>query len=349
MDNLEFLEKYVNAYSPVSQEMEGQLVWSDYIKDFVDEIHSDNYGNVYAVIKGTSDYKIGIEAHADEISWRITHISDGLIYVKRNGGSDAVIAPSKKILVHTRKNGKISGVFGMPAIHTRNTADEKSLKVENLFIDLGYDTNEKIKEIGVEIGNIVTFEETFSILGEYYLGKSLDNKIGGYILTQVARKLKENNIVLPYDLYICNSTTEETGLHGSAALAKNLNLDLCVVHDVTHHTNTPTISKIKEGDTKCGLGPVIEYSFQNHTKLIDFIRDVSDENNIKYQISAGTTGNDTMSFFQQGSVTCIVASPLKYMHSTTEMCHIDDVENVIELFYKTLLKLSPRDWRYLNF
>ena len=178
MESKKFLENYINAYSPVAQEWEGQKIWTDYVKEYVDEVHSDNYGTVYGIIKSEEQnkeqmachishenrYKVVIEAHCDEISWIITHIdSDGLVYVAKHGGSDAAIAPSKKVLIHTRKNGKIPGVFGFPAIHVRKTLDEKCPKPENLFIDLGFHNKTSVAGLGVEVGNVVTFEETFSI------------------------------------------------------------------------------------------------------------------------------------------------------------------------------------------
>ena len=350
--SLEFLYNYINAYSPVAQEWEGQKIWSNYIKQYVDYLECDNYGTVYGVIKSYTDfnYRVVIEAHCDEISWIITKIDqDGLIYVARNGGSDSLIAPSKKALIHTRENGKISCVFGFPAIHTRDTSKDVSPKPSDLFVDAGFDKKEDVLSAGIEVTNIITFEETFSELGNYYVGKSLDNKIGGYIISQVVKRLYENKIELPYDLYIVNSVQEEVGLYGAKNIAQLLKANVALVHDVCHATNTPTISTIKNGDIKCGKGPTLEYSAQNHRKLLDFIREVAVENKIDYQLEVGGPGNDTIGFFLANTVTAIIASPLKYMHTTCEMVNKFDVENAIELFYQCLLKMKPISWKYYNF
>ncbi|HNG13684.1 MAG TPA: M42 family peptidase, partial [Saprospiraceae bacterium] len=115
-----FLEKYLNNASPTGFEYPGQKLWIEYIKPFIDEWHSDNYGTVYGVINPGQDYKVVIEAHADEISWFVNYITDdGFINVIKNGGSDHLIAPSKRVNIHT-KNGFVKGVFGWPAIHVRN-------------------------------------------------------------------------------------------------------------------------------------------------------------------------------------------------------------------------------------
>ena len=360
----EFLKNYINAYSPVAQEVDGQVIWAEYLKQYVDELHDDNYGTVYGIIKSKAQdeaeknaplgtykrYKVVIEAHADEISWIITEIDkDGLLSVAKHGGSDAAIAPSKKVLIHTRKNGKVPGVFGFPAIHVRKTADEKCPKPENLFIDLGFNTRKDVTELGVEVGNIVTFEETYSELGNYHCGKSLDNKIGGYIIAEVAKKLKADKIELPYDLYIVNSVQEEVGLMGAKNIAQQLKADVALVHDVCHATNSPGMSIAKNCDVKSGDGPTLEYASQNHRLLLDYIRDIADTKKIKYQVEVGSQGNDTMGFFFANTVTAIIASPLRYMHTTVEMVHKKDVKGAIELFYQCVINMTCRSWKYHNF
>ena len=356
-ESKKFLENYMNAYSPVAQEWEGQKIWADY------ELKSDNYGTVYGIVKSEyqdditkSDkskkrYKVVIEAHCDEISWIITYIDgDGLIHVTKNGGSDSAIAPSKKVLIHTRSGKKIPGVFGFPPIHVRKTLEEKCPKPENLTIDIGYNNRKTVIEQGIEVGNIVTFDETFTAMGWHYVGKSLDNKIGGYIISQVAKKLKENNVKLPFDLYIVNSVQEEVGLLGAKNIAQELKADVALVHDVCHATDgVPGMSKIKNCSIRTGEGPTLEYASQNHRGLLEFIREVAGKNKIPYQVEVGGQGNDTMGFFLANTVTAIIASPLKYMHTTCEMVHKKDVTLAIELFYQCLTHMEPKSWKYYDY
>jgi putative aminopeptidase FrvX len=114
-----FIEKYLNNPSPTGFEAEGQKIWLDYIKPYIEEYHVDTYGSVYGVLNPEAKYKVVIEAHADEISWFVHYISnDGFIYLRRNGGSDHMIAPSKRVNIHTDK-GIVKAVFGWPAIHTK--------------------------------------------------------------------------------------------------------------------------------------------------------------------------------------------------------------------------------------
>lgn len=345
MESKQFLKEYLNAYSPVSQEIEGQKIWINYIRPYVDKIEQDSYGTVWGIIKSEDDspnrYKVVIEAHCDEISWIISHISDdGKISVNKLGGSDVQIAPSKKVVIHTRKNGMIPGVFGWPAVHVRKGTT--SLEIKNIFIDTGFDSKKKLTAAGVEVGNIVTFCDQFEEMGSYYVGRSLDNKIGGYIISQVAKKIKENNIKLPYDLYIVNAVQEEVGLHGAKMVAQNIKPNIAIVTDVCHNTHTPLVDKSQEGDIKGGKGAVIQHTAQNHRKLIELLRETGDKEKIPYQLEVGSTGNDTMGFFlaNGGIPTTIISTPLKYMHTTVEMAHKKDVESVINLFYHTLQNIK---------
>ena len=133
MDKLEFLEKYLNNASPTGFEAAGQKLWLEYIKPYINEYMVDTYGTVVGIINPKARYKVVIEAHADEISWFVNFITDeGYIYVRRNGGSDALIAPSMRVNIHTKK-GIVKGVFGWPAIHTRNVDKDEVPTLKTYF------------------------------------------------------------------------------------------------------------------------------------------------------------------------------------------------------------------------
>jgi len=342
----EFLYNYLNAYAPVAQETEGQDVWIDFVKQYTDEVHKDPYGTAYATVKGEgSDLpKVVIEAHCDEIAWIISHIEkDGYIRVKRHGGSDNMIAPSMNVVIHTDNGEKLDGVFGWPAIHTRKAAAEKGYEYHELWVDCGVDSDEAVHELGIEVGNLITFKQELNEIGDYYVGKSLDNKIGGYIIAEATRRIVEEGVELPYDLYVVNSVQEEVGLHGAKMIAKRLNADVALVHDVCHNTNHPKMNKAKDGDVKGGKGPALEYTPQNHRQINQKFIDIAKENDIDYQRHVGSMGNDTMAFFLENTPTAILATPLKYMHSTVEMAHKNDVEDCIKLFVETLKNITP-EW-----
>ena len=339
----EFLEKYLNAYSPCGNEFEGQKIWYKHIQQYTDTSFVDSYGTACATIKtnNANQYKVVLEAHCDEIAWAITYIEDdGYIRVCRVGGSDNMIASSKTVIIHTNNNLKIKGVFGSPAVHVRKDYTEMSPEVHELWIDIGLDNKDDVIKAGVEVGNLVTFDDQFSEIGNYYVGRSLDNKIGGYILAEVARIINEENINLQYDLIFVNAVQEEVGLYGSRLIAQQLKPDLALVHDVTHNTNTPKMDKAKDCDIKGGLGPVLEYHSQNHKDILKLIKNIAVKENIPLQTAVGSYGNDTVSFFLENIPNAIISSPLKYMHTTVEMVHKDDVKNAINLFIQVLKNIN---------
>ena len=211
-----FLKNYLDNPSPTGFESSGQKLWLEYIKPYIDDYFVDTYGTVVGVINPSAKYKVVIEAHADEISWFVHYITkDGFIYLVRNGGSDHQIAPSKRVNIHTEK-GLVKAVFGWPAIHTRTASDEKSPKLDNIFLDCGAKDDKEVEKLGIHVGCVVTYEDEFMILNKnFYVGRALDNRIGGFVIAEVARLLKENKVKLPFGLYITNSVQEEVGLRGA--------------------------------------------------------------------------------------------------------------------------------------
>jgi putative aminopeptidase FrvX len=346
--SITFLEQYLNNPSPTGYEAEGQKLWMDYLKPYVDTFITDTYGTAVGVINPDAPYKVVIEGHADEISWYVNYITDdGLIYVIRNGGSDHQIAPSKRVNIHTKK-GIVKGVFGWPAIHTRKGEKEETPKISNIFIDLGCETKEEVDKMGVHVGCVVTYPDEFIILNENkFVCRAIDNRMGGFMIAEVARLLHENKVKLPFGLYITNSVQEEVGLRGAEMITKTIKPNVAIVTDVCHDSTTPMIDKKIEGETKIGKGPVVTYAPAVQNNLRELILDTAEEKKIPFQrlASSRVTGTDTDAFaYSNGGVaSALISLPLRYMHTTVEMVHRDDVENVIKLIYETILKLENNE------
>ncbi|HRW76725.1 MAG TPA: M42 family peptidase, partial [Saprospiraceae bacterium] len=182
-----FLQRYLDNHAPTGYESSGQKIWLDYLKPYVDEIHLDNYGSAYGVINPGKDYRVVIEAHADEISWYVNYITeDGFINVVRNGGSDHQIAPSMRVQIHT-KSGVVKGVFGWPAIHLRKGKDANlAPSLENIFVDIGAKNKEEVLKKDIHVGCVITFEDSLTTLNDRFIvGRALDNRMGGFCIAQV--------------------------------------------------------------------------------------------------------------------------------------------------------------------
>ncbi|MDO3627394.1 M42 family metallopeptidase [Mucilaginibacter sp. BT774] len=352
--SLAFFEKYINNPSPTGFEAKGQKLWLEYIKPYIDEHYVDNYGTAVGIINPKAKYKVVIEAHADEISWFVNYItSDGLIYVIRNGGSDHQIAPSKRVNIHT-DNGIVKAVFGWPAIHTRSGEKEEAPTLKNIFLDCGCTTKEEVENLGIHVGCVITYEDEFMVLNDrYYVGRALDNRAGGFMIAEVARLLKENKKKLPFGLYIVNAVQEEIGLRGAEMIAHHIKPNLAIVTDVTHDTQTPMISKITQGDLACGKGPVVSYAPAVQNNVNKLLIESAHKGGIPFQrqASSRSTGTDTDAFAysNDGVPSALISLPLRYMHTTVEMIHKEDVDNVIRLIYEVLLNVKDgQDFRYIK-
>ncbi|CAN5407143.1 M42 family metallopeptidase [soil metagenome] len=350
----EFLFKYLNNSSPTGFESAGQQIWLDYIKPYIDDRIIDVYGTAVGVINPKAEYKVVIEAHADEISWFVNYITEeGYIYVRRNGGSDHQIAPSMRVNIYTDK-GIVKGIFGWPAIHVRDAGKEETPNLKNIFIDIGAESKKEVEAMGVHVGCVATFEDELIELNKNYLvGRALDNRMGGFMIAEVARRLKENKNKLPFGLYIVNAVQEEIGLRGAEMISRRIKPDLAICTDVTHDTQSPMYNKKESGNMKCGLGPVLCYGPAVQNNVLKMIIDTANKKKIKFQRQAvsRSTGTDTDSFAYsaEGVASALISLPLKYMHTTVETVHKDDVENVIKLIYEVLLQTKPgTDFRYIK-
>lgn len=349
-----FLYNYLNNTSPTGFETSGQKIWLDYIKPYSDEYMSDAYGSVAAIINPGKKYKVVLEAHADEISWFVKFITeDGYIYVARNGGSDHLIAPSMRVNILTDK-GPVKGIFGWPAIHVRMGEKEITPSTDNIFIDVGCANKAEVEKLGIHVGSVAVFEdELMELNGTFLTGRALDNRIGGYMIAEVAKKIKENKKSLPFTLYIVNAVQEEIGLRGAEMISRRIKPDVAVITDVCHDTHSPLYDKKKQGDQKCGNGPVLTYGPAVQNNLLKMIIQVAEKQKIAFQRAAvsRSTGTDTDSFAYSGEgvPSALISLPLKYMHTTVETVHKKDVEQVIELMYQFIIQLKANhDFRYIK-
>lgn len=346
--NKEFLKKYLNTDSPSTFEVGAQKVWIEQVSKYSDMIESDNFGNVFAYKKSLNDnidrYRVVIDAHCDEIGWVVSSIdSDGFLRVKRNGGTDNEITPSTNVKILTDSGKKIKGVFGTTPIHLKDKEQFKPTQ-ENIYIDVFATSKEEVEEMGIEIGNYVVFDRDVEIINDkYIIGKSLDDKIGGFIIAEVLKKIKEEDIKLPYDLYVVNSVQEEVGLRGAKMITETIKPDLAICFDVHFDTNTPNIDKNKYGDTKMGNGLIFRSGYDVQPNVLKFMKKVANENNYKYNVIIGGAGGTNTSGYNLsngGVLASTISIPLRYMHTPNEVVLLEDIELTINYFVDLLKNIE---------
>lgn len=226
--------------------------------------------------------------------------------------------------------------------------------MKNIFLDVGASSKKEVEEMGIHVGCVATFDDEFMVLNDrFFVGRALDNRIGGFMIAEVARLLKERKDKLPFGVYFTNSVQEEIGLRGAEMIAHRINPDVAIVTDVCHDSSTPMMNKVRDGELAAGKGPVVSYGPAVQNNLLKHIIDVASKNNIdiQRQVASRSTGTDTDAFAysNMGVASALISLPLRYMHTTVEMVDKNDVEAVIELIYASLKAIkNNQDWRYIK-
>jgi len=344
----EFLEQLLITPSPTGFESAGQKVWTNYMNQFADELETDAYGSAVAKLNTSFDViTVMLEAHCDEIGMIVQHITEkGFVHVNKLGGSDSTIARAKRVNIHN-KRGVVSGVTGNTAIHLQDKknggGDQPAWK--DIYIDIGASSREEALEL-IQIGDPVTYADDYDFLNDDVLtGRALDNRIGGFMIAQVLKRLSENRSDLKVNVMALNSVQEEVGGYGARMMSYRLEPDLALVTDVTHATDTPGINSAEHGLVKMGEGPVLQHGGANHPAVVSFIEEVCDQKEIAIQHDAVSvrTGTDTDSIFYQktGISSGLISLPLRYMHSPVETASVKDINTLIDLMTETILALDP--------
>jgi len=343
-----FLEELLNTPSPVGYESQGQTVWLNYIEQFSDDIQTDSYGSAVAKIDTNFDVAtIMLEAHCDEIGMMIQHInSKGFVYLNKLGGSDSTIARAKRVNIHNKK-GVVTGVIGNTAIHLQDKKNGggKQPGWEDIYVDIGANSKEEALEL-VQIGDPVTYTDQLEFINdEIITGRALDNRIGGFVIAQVFRKLSQRKKDLNVNVLALNSVQEEIGGYGARMMSHRLMPDAALVTDVTHATDTPGIDNKKHGLVKLGSGPSISHGAANHPKIVEVIEEVAKTNDISIQHEASSyrTGTDTDSIYHQrsGIPSALLSLPQRYMHSPSEVVSKKDIDSLVTLMEETVLAMKP--------
>lgn len=334
--SLSFLKTLVNTPSPVGHEVRGQRVWLEYARQYADETFSDAYGNCVAVLNKGGKPRLMLAGHADEIAMAVSYINDeGYIYVRKMGGIDAAITKAQRVQIHSR-NGPVKGVVGNVAPHLMKEEKEpKTPKVHDLFIDIGA-ANRKEAEKLVQVGDPITLTDEFDTLrGDLAVARAFDNRIGTFAVVETLRILREAKGALEAEVCAVSNVQEEVGLFGARQIAYSLHPDVCIVVDVTHATDYPTISKTQHGDIKVGCGPTITHGGCNHPEVLARIEQVAKTKKIPLQHEAmsSTSGTDTDGIFwtRGGIASGLISLPNRYMHSPVEVVSLKDLELIPQL------------------
>ena len=317
------------------------------LKDVVDEYSIDNMGNVTTIVRGkSSDKKVMIAAHMDEIGFIVTHIDDnGFVRFHTLGGFDPKTLTAQRVIIHGKKD--LIGVMGSKPIHVMTAAERTKVpKTTDYFIDLGMPKAEVIKFISV--GDSITRQRELIEMGDCVNCKSIDNRVSVFILIETLKQLKN----CPYDVYGVFTVQEEVGIRGAQVATLAIKPDFGFGLDTTIAYDVPGASA-HEKITELGKGAAIKIMDSQTIcdyRMVRYMKELAEKKNITTQVEilpAG--GTDTMGiqrFTPGGSIAGAVSIPTRHIHQVIEMAHKEDILQSIDLLSACIENLDQYDWSY---
>jgi endoglucanase len=349
-EDRDFLYRLLETPSPTGFEMPGQKIWAAWLRDCAASVQCDAYGSTWATLPGKSERIVMLAAHADEIGYMIKHIDDhGFLRLDRVGGSDTATARGRRLTI-LGDHGPVSGIIGNTAIHLRrgDQNPEKAPAIHELWVDVGASNASEVAKLGIRVGHPAVYQDgPMELANKKLVGRALDNRIGGYIIAQVMKRIAVGKKKPAFTLVCLNAIQEEIGGHGAIMATYRLKPDVCVCLDVTHATDTPGLDAAKHGSVRLGGGPTLTHGTANHPLVVKRLTQLGAGEKIPLQHEASSrfTGTDTDKIFhsREGVPSALVSLPLRCMHSVVETAHLDDIAHTIELLAAFVLSLKSGD------
>ena len=304
------------------------------LSGLVDEMRVDALGNLIAVKRNPGAPKLMVAAHMDEIGFVVSYIEKekGWLRLVPLGGHDPRNMTAQRVLVSTA-NGDLPGILfpGIKPPHIASDEDRKKQpQVSDFFVDLGL-PGAAVRE-QVAIGDPVTLLREFIPVGDCYSSKALDDRLSVYIMIEALRRAQQSG----FEVYAVATVQEEIGLRGALTSAFGVHPDVGIALDVTLAVDIPGVAE-HEQVTKLGGGTAIKIfdsSAISHPKLTAYLRQLADSHGIKWQheiLPRGGTDAGSMQRVHAGVAVGTISIPTRYIHSSVEMVHKDDVEASIAL------------------
>ena len=332
--NKEFLYEMLDTMSVSGHEIGLQKKVIKEMMPYAHEIRTDYTGNVVCVLNPEADFKVLLAGHIDEIGLVVTHIcGDGLLKVAKAGGIRPGVYPGHQVMI---------GQKGIPGVVILNDAMKGDIKDKDLYIDIGAKDAADARKY-VEEGDPVHLNTYhLELQNDYLCARAIDDRGGAFIVLEALKKAKQMGCKI--GVYAATTVGEETTMRGAYWAASKVKPDVAIAVDVTYAQDYPGTDPAESGDVKLGAGPVICNSSIANRKVNELLKKCARDNEIPYQIESflGRTGTDAdkMHVSCEGVVTALLSLPLRYMHSPSEVCHMYDVQNAIDLLANFLCTIS---------
>ena len=308
------------------------------------ELETDALGNLYVTL-GEGVPHILLIAHMDELGLLVTHIEDnGCLRFRKVGGIDDRVLPSRSVIVHTRE-GPVQGVIGMAPPHLMLDRAEMKQVVpwHKMQIDLCTRSRSETEALGVRLMDPVTIRKAAFLMQKKYLCcRSIDDRFGCAILVKLLERLSKQKLNRRVSLVW--SVREEIGLHGATVIGNRLTPDIVLAVDSYATGDAPDVP-FHLAPTRLGDGPVLRLVDNRaiaSTELRHQLENLAAKQKIPLQVGATGGGTDGGAIQLSGSGTHMMAMsvPVRYLHSMVEICHLDDLTNLLNLLEKAVHTLE---------
>ncbi len=310
---------------------------------YMDEVTTDVMGNVIGVKRCGKENapKLMFDAHLDEIGFVVTGHEEGFLRFAALGGVDARMLPASELRILT--DPPVIGIVDALPPHIQKPEEsDKTIKIEELFIDVGLSKEDAQKRIPV--GTPAVYHTGARCFGDALIcGKAQDDRSCFAVILHALELLKDEK--LDVDLYVLASAQEEVGTRGAQTGAFSVRPDWCIVVDVDH-AKTPDHTKYDA--MELGAGVVVSKGPNMNRKLTDKAIDLAEQNNIKYQVGVEASGNSgtnarVIQVAGEGVATALFGLPLKYMHSPVEVISLEDAEAAARLLSAVAKEMKGED------
>jgi endoglucanase len=327
----QFLRRLLDSPGPSSFEILPARVWREEASGFAELVEADVSGNSFAILNAAGRPRVMLAGHIDEIGLIVTYIDDdGYLSFDPIGGWDHQVLVGQRVEL-LGKAGTVPGVIGKKAIHLMDKDErDKVSKADDLWIDIGV-ANRAEAESRVRVGDAgVLASRVLEFPGGRLVSRSLDNRIGAFVVLEALRLLSRERPVAR--VTAAATTREEISYTGGGARtgAVAVEPDVAVVVDVTHATDYPGVEKRKHGDVRLGGGPVITRGAAINPAVFDLLVAAAEVEQVPYRLEAAPrdthTDADNVFTALKGVATGLVSVPLRYMHSPNEMAAIEDLD-----------------------
>ncbi|HSL00730.1 MAG TPA: M42 family metallopeptidase [Rubrobacteraceae bacterium] len=344
--NEALLRRLIETPGVSGREEKQREVAREEFDSLVDEVRTDPLGSVIGTKKGREDTRVMIAAHTDEIGFLVKHIDDkGFLRLQTVGGHDPANMVSQRVLVTTADGSTLRGAL-QPARkppHLSRGEEQKPPKAEDFFVDLGMPADDV--KAAARVGDYVTMDRTLERVGENYVGKAMDDRIGVFVMLEALRAMRDAEATV----FAVATSQEEVGLRGAAASGSALEPTVVIALDVTLAVDVPGGGG-ENAITELGKGvalKIMDGHSISHPKLVEHFRRVAEREEIPHQMEILPAGGTDAGGVQRlhGGIPAITLSvPCRYVHTPNEMVSEKDVRAAIDLLARYLEEAHTGDY-----